>query len=77
MDNREAKRFAAQIAFDLLDSVTEGYLDYQMRHWQRRNEEYLTPKEKERILNGLEDIKAQLKRKTTKSTYESHDRNEE
>jgi hypothetical protein len=77
MDNRAAKRFAAQIAFDLLDSVTEGYLDYQMRHWQRRNEEYLTPKEKERIMVGLEDIKAQLKRKTTKSTYEHHAKDED
>ncbi len=72
MDNREAKRFAAQIVVDLLDAMTEDYMDYQIRMWQREHDEYLTAKEKDRILSGLRDIKAQLKRKTVKSNYEYH-----
>lgn len=70
MDSRQARRFAAQIAYDLLDAMSEDYLDYQIRMWQRDNQEYLTKREKERILDGLENIKAQLSRKTTKLNYE-------
>jgi len=70
MDSRQARRFAAQIAFDLLDAMSEDYLDYQIRMWQRDNQEYLTQREKERIVDGIENIKAQLSRKTTKLTYE-------
>ena len=64
MDSRQAKKFAAQIAHDLIDAMSPDYLDYHVRQWQRENDEYLTDIEKERIVDGLEDIKRQLRRKT-------------
>ena len=69
MDSREAKRFAAAICHDLVDAMTEDYVDFQILMWQRENEEYLTAREKERIYLGIADIKRQLLKKKTKSKY--------
>lgn len=77
MDNREAKRFAASICHDLIDAMTEDYVDYHILMWQRENEEFLTAREKERIYLGIADIKRQLLKKKTKTQHGSSKSNAE